>query len=109
MKASDRRTMERFDLKLPAELFWTGKDNEQESVKLMISNVCAGGAYLIVKNPLPKGAPVKMNITLQFDKHPELRSRLSIINVSGYVIRTDHRGMAICFDRKYKILSHDVL
>jgi hypothetical protein len=109
MEVSDRRTMERFDLKLPTELFWTGKDNEQESIKLMTSNVCAGGTYLIAKNPLPKGTPVKMNISLQFHKHHELRPRLSIIDVSGYVIRTDHQGMAICFDRKYKILSHDVL
>ena len=109
MEASERRTMERFDLKLPTELFWMGKDNEQESIKLMTSNVCAGGTYLIAKNPLPKGTPVKMNITLQFHKHHELKPRLSIIDVSGYVIRTDHQGMAICFDRKYKILSHDML
>jgi hypothetical protein len=109
MEASDRRTMERFDLKLPIELFLTEQDKEQESIKLMTSNVCAGGTYLIAKNPLPKGTPVKMNITLEFHKHHELRPRLSIVDVSGYVIRTDHQGMAICFDRKYRILSQDAL
>ena len=109
MIESNRRKMERFDLKLPAELFWTGKDNEQESMKLMTSNVCAGGAYLNTKNPLPKETPVKLNITLQFDRLHKSGPRLSIIDVLGYVVRTDHQGMAICFNRNYKIFPYDVV
>jgi len=106
MYESNRRKMERFDLKLPTQLFWTGKDKEQESLELVTHNICAGGAYLMTESPLPKGAEVKMNLTLQLERLPELRSRLSIIDVSGHVIRTDHHGMAICFDRKYKIMPH---
>ena len=106
MIESDRRKMERFDLKLPTKLHWTGKDKKQESIELITSNVCAGGAYLITKNPLPNGTHVKMNLTLQSDKLYELRSRLLIIDVSGSVIRTDHNGMAICFDRNYNIIPH---
>ena len=106
MIETDRRKMERFDLKLPTKLFWTGKDKEQESIELLTSNVCAGGAYLMTKSPLPMGTHVKMNLTLHLDRLHELRPRLSIIDISGFVIRTDHQGMAIRFDRKYKILPH---
>jgi len=106
MNESDRRKMERFDLKLLTKLFWTGKDKEQESIELMSHNICAGGTYLMTNSPLPKGTEVKMDLTLQFNRPHESRRRLSIIDVSGYVIRTDHHGMAICFDRKYKILPH---
>ena len=106
MDKPDRRKMERFDLKLPAKLFWTETDKEQESIDLMTSNICAGGTYLMTDSPLPKGTEVKMNLTLQLERSHEIRSRLSIIDVSGSVIRTNHHGMAICFDREYKILPH---
>lgn len=99
--------MERFNLKLPTKLFLMEKDKVQESIELVTSNVCAGGAYVMTNSPLPMGTYVKMNLTLNLDRLHELRPRLSIIDVSGYVIRTDHhRGMAIRFDRKYKILPH---
>ena len=106
MNESDRRKMERFDLKLPTKLFWAGKDKEQESIELMTHNICAGGTYLMTNSPLPKGTEVKMDLTLQLDGPHKSRRRLSIIDVSGHVIRTDHHGMAICFDRNYKILPH---
>ena len=106
MNESDRRQMERFDLKLPTTLFFTGKDKETESIELMTHNVCAGGTYLETNHPLPKGTEVKMNLTLKPERSAEPRNRLSMIDVSGHVIRTDHHGMAICFDRNYKILPH---
>ena len=106
MNESDRRKLERFDLRLPTKLFWTGKDKEQETIELMTNNICAGGAYLITNSPLPKGTEVKMDVTLQADKVHESKKPLSVIDVSGYVIRTDHQGMAICFNREYRIMPH---
>ena len=106
MYQSDRRKMERFDLQLPTKLFWTGENKEQESIELITYNICAGGTYFMTNSPLPQGTEVKMDVTLQRDKPSEPKRRLSIIDVSGHVIRTDHNGMAICFDREYKILPH---
>jgi hypothetical protein len=106
MYESNRRKMERFDLKLPTTLFWTGEGKKQESIELTTQNICAGGTYLMTNSPLPKGTKVKMGVTLQLDKSSEPKRRLSIIDVSGHVLRTDHHGMAICFDREYKILPH---
>jgi hypothetical protein len=103
MNGSDRRKMARFDLRLPTKLSWTLKDKAQESIELMTHNICAGGAYLMTNSPLPHGTEVKMDLTLQLDRLHELGGRQSHIDVSGYVIRTDHQGMAICFDREYKI------
>ena len=107
MNESDRRKMERFDLKLPTKLSWAGKDNRQESVELMTNNICAGGAYLETRRPLPQGTQVKMDLILQLDWLREYgERRQSHIEVSGTVIRTDQQGMAICFDRKYRISPH---
>lgn len=106
MNESDRRKMERFDLRLPTKLFWEGEDKEQKSIELMTSNVCAGGAYLMTNRPLPKGTRVKVNLTLQSDRPHEIKARLSLVDVLGDVIRTNHQGMAIRFDREYTILPH---
>ena len=106
MNESDRRKMERFDLKLPTKLIWTGKDKEQDSIELMTSNVCARGAYLSTNSPLSMGTHVMTAITLKLRRFPELKPLLSIVNVSGDVIRSDHQGMAIRFDRNYKILTN---
>ena len=107
MSEDEKRKMERFDLKVPTALSWTLKDNAQESVELMTHNICAGGAYLETQKPLPQGTQVKMDLILQLDwlrKYGERRQ--SHIEVSGTVIRTDQQGMAICFDRKYRISPH---
>ena len=106
MNESDRRKMDRFDLNLPAKLFWTEKDEEQKSIELMTSNVCAGGTYLKTNCPLPTGTQIKMNLALQLDRLREQSRQLSMVDVSGYVIRSDHHGMAICFDKNYRILPH---
>jgi len=108
MNESDRRIMERFDLKLPTKLSWAGKDNEQKSVELMTNNICAGGAYLITNRPLPKGIEVKMVLILELDRLHEFRGRQTHIDVSGFVTRTDHQGMAISFDREYKISPYKI-
>ena len=108
MNESDRRKMERFDLKLPTKLSWMGKDKKHKSVELMTSNICAGGAYFITNRALSIGTEVKIDLILELNKHHELRDRQSYIDVSGFVTRTDHQGMAICFDKNHKISQHKI-
>lgn len=105
MYEPDKRKMRRFDLQLPAKLFWTGENKKQESIELVTHNICAGGIYLMTNSPLPEGTEVKIDVTLQTDRAHESMRRLSILDVSGHVVRTNHHGMAICFARKYKILQ----
>jgi hypothetical protein len=52
------------------------------------------------------GTDVKLDIILPLDKLHKLGGKISRIKVSGSVIRTDQQGMAICFDKNYKISSY---
>ena len=104
MNESDRRKVERFDLELPAKLTWTGKDKDHESTELMTSNICAGGVFFKKHNPLAIGIDVKLTVILPLAKFKNVKNKTSRIDVSGTVTRTDQQGMAICFDKKYKIL-----
>jgi len=106
MIQSDRRKMERFDLELPAKLTWTGKDKDHESTELMTSNICAGGVFFKTNKPLAVGTDVKLAVILLLAKFKNVKDKISYIDVSGSVTRTDQQGMAICFDKKYEILPY---
>jgi len=100
----EKRKMERFDLKLSTKLSWAGKNKEQESIELMTSDICAGGAYFKTQNLLLIGTNVELIIKFPLDKFKNIKSKASYFILSGSVIRVDQLGFAICFDRKYKIL-----
>ncbi len=106
MIESDRRKMERFDLELSAKLTWTGKDKDHESTELMTSNICAGGVFFKTNKPLTVGTDVKLAVIPPSDKFKNVKDKISHIDVSGSVTRTDQQGMAICFDKKYEILPY---
>ena len=104
MIESDRRKMERFELKLPAKLTWAEKDNENESIELMTSNICSDGAFFKTNKPLTVGTAVKLTVILPLNKLKNVKYKKLHIHLSGPVIRTDHQGIAIRLSRKYKIL-----
>ena len=103
-----RRKMERFDLELKAHLSIADQSKKQKSFEFMTSNICAGGAFLKTDKPLTVGTGVKLAIILALGKFKHVKHTISHIDVSGSVIRTNQQGMAICFDRKYKILPHQI-
>ena len=98
--------MERFSLELPTSLFVTSQSEKSESIELLTSNVCAGGAFYKTETPLPSGTEWRINLIISLDKLKNIEGKRSRIEVLGSVIRTDQQGMAICFDEKYKILPY---
>jgi hypothetical protein len=106
MAETNMRNMERFDLELTAYLSVADNGEKGKSIELMTSNICAGGAYFLTDRPMSKGTEVKMDLILELERLHALWGRQSHIHVSGFVIRTDQQGMAIRFDRKYKISPH---
>jgi hypothetical protein len=102
----DRRKMERFDLELPTHLRIVDKSEKWKSLKFITSNICSRGAFFKTEKPLSVGTDVKLDINLPLNKFKNAKRRISHIDVSGSVIRTDQQGMAICFDKNYKISSY---
>ena len=100
----ENRNMERFDLELKAYLSVTDMSEQQKSFELLTSNICAGGAFFKTNAPLRVGTDVRLDIILPLNKFKNVKSKISRIYFSGSVIRTNQQGMAICFDKNYKIL-----
>ena len=99
----ENRNMERFSIELHTYLSIADESGEQESIDLLTNNVCAGGAFFKTKKPLSIGTNVKMDLILPLDKFKKFEGKRSRINVAGSVIRTDNKGMAVCFGKRYKI------
>ena len=106
MERIEKRKIERFNLKLPTKLSWAGKDKEHKSIELMTSNICSGGAFFKTNKPLTVGTDAKLAVILPLGKFKIVKHKILYIDVLGSVIRTDQQGMAIRFDRKYRISPH---
>jgi hypothetical protein len=55
----EKRKMERFSLDIPARFIWTDTGSKQESLELMTSNICSGGAFFKTKNHYQSGLMLK--------------------------------------------------
>lgn len=104
MNFIEKREMERFTLELPAWISIMDENENQRAFEVMISNICAGGAFFKTDNPLSVGTDVKMDLILPLDKFNKIGGKKSRVDISGSVIRTDEQGMAVCFDKKYSIM-----
>ena len=103
MNYIEKRQVERFSLKLPASLSVMDENEKQQTFEFMISNICSGGAFFKTDHPLLVGTDVKMELVLAFNNLQKLGRKRSRIDVSGSVIRTDDQGMAVCFDKNFRI------
>ena len=102
----EKRKMERFSLDLPALIAINDQSENQKAVELMISNICSGGAFFKTDEPLSVGTEVKMYLILPLEKFNKIGGKKSRVDVSGSVIRTEKHGMAVCFDKKYRIMPY---
>ncbi|MDD5724481.1 MAG: PilZ domain-containing protein [Syntrophales bacterium] len=99
-----KRKLERFPLKLPARIFVDGEGGEEAACfDATTSDICAGGAFFYTDTPLPVGTEMYVDLVLPLDELKKIEGRRANIKVRGAVIRTGKRGMAISFDKKYRI------
>lgn len=101
----EKRRLERFDLVLPAAIEFINEHHDERMINLLTTNICSGGAYFYTNQPLPEGTQVKIDLVLPLDKLRKLKKehKKAFIKVTGKVLRTESEGMAICFDKDYKI------
>ena len=101
----ERRRLGRFRLEIPATIEVVNSDWERVKRGLKTSNISSGGAFFHTKEPLPEGTPVKIDLILPLDKLKHLKKdhKQAYIKVSGKVLRSESKGMAISFDQDYVI------
>ena len=105
MEEIEKRRLERFDLEVPAEIEWVTSDHKRDTLNLSTSNICSNGAFFHTDTPLPEGTDVRMDLILLFKKlkKPKNRWLRARIKITGKVLRSESKGMAIGFNKNYQI------
>ena len=96
----DKRNFERFSMDVPV-LIECLRPKRRKRLILTSMNLSASGAYFNTPKTFPKGAEVKMEIFL-YDKDHESGP---VINVTGRVLRSEPKGMAVSFNEDYDITT----
>jgi len=102
----EKRRLERFDLSVPAKIRPVVSGRKRNVIHLLTSDVCAGGAFFHTDQPLPEGTEVRIELVLSLEKLRQLMKEDSChahIKVTGRVLRSESKGMAVCFDKDYEI------
>ena len=105
MEKGEKRRLERYDLRIPAKIEVVTSDQDRETLDLFTSDICSGGAFFHTDQPLPEGTDVKIDLVLPLEEIKKLRENSShaYIKITGTVLRSEPSGMAVCFNKNYKI------
>lgn len=100
----EKRKFERFDLKIETLLnIQDGAEIEKE-IKLFSKDISSAGAFLEIENSLAQGTKVSLNFLIyQSELDSGTKDKPISILTSGTVVRTNDEGMAVEFDKLYKI------
>ena len=102
---AEKRTVERFSLRLPARVSVYKRDRDDEVMEFLSSNISAGGAFFETKQDLPVGTEVKIVLLVPMKKIRRPGGKDACIKASGLIIRSEEKGFAVRFGEKYEI-SH---
>lgn len=101
----EKREVERFDLHIETILKVQDEEIMDKPPLLLTQNISCSGVFLTTSNPLPIDTRVDLDFLLnqnELDRGLSNKKRINI-STSGKVIRTNEQGMAIEFDKLYKV------
>jgi hypothetical protein len=100
----EKRKVERFNLQIETMLQVRNKAMTDKLPVLFSRDISCNGVFLVTDNPLSIGTSLDLDFLLSQD---ELRNESNAerikISTSGKVIRTEEQGMAVEFEKQYKI------
>ena len=107
----DRRKLERFELDVAAKVESVGDAGKTEIQRLETRDISADGAFFISKKPISEGAHLNLEMVLSMDKFQQVIGKKGQVElkIEGTVIRSDPKGIAVVFDKKYHIRALDSL
>ena len=98
----ERRKLERFDLRLPAEIECVAPIKHKFSV--LTRNISAGGAYFDTTIRFPESTRLKINLFVSIKGTENMPPKQVQIDVRGFVLRSERTGMAVRFDKDYRMM-----
>jgi hypothetical protein len=106
MDKKERRSMRRFELKLPFLTAPSGKDKEIDG-RWLTHNISAGGAYINAVHVLPVGTRLEIKLLIPRTGSSSFVQGGAVVRLCGEVVRADEKGTALEFDDQYRIFQMD--
>lgn len=107
MTRSDRRRAVRYDIGIPAEVRY-GSDVGEETLAVTTRDVSSGGAFFFADRAVPIGTGLEVRLKLPRAGDTATTGLYrAVIDVSGQVVRAEARGLAVCFDKTYRISTSE--
>ena len=108
MQHSERRSLERFRLEVPARIriVQTPSKPYTDAVETdgLTRDISSGGAFIKDGQSFPLGTEITIQLKLPLEKFKSLENVKDVrINISGKVIRTESGGFGVCFGDQYEI------
>jgi hypothetical protein len=102
---SDKRKFKRYDINVPVRVEIKTPAGSLEKFDFEGINLAAGGILIKKGQSLPEGSQIKLEIMFHFEdlKTLENPEGTLIMTVTGHVVRTESKGIAIHFDEDYEM------
>jgi hypothetical protein len=101
----ERRSLKRFDLKLPIRISALENDqSKQVLVGASIRDISGNGAFVNSIQSVSEGHRVTLDLTLPIEGLDTLSADRLKVNLAGEVVRTEQSGFAVRFCETYQIL-----
>lgn len=115
MGQEERREHERFSLSLQTKIMAESGTGVTPLLEFVTADISAGGAFIRTSRPLPMASRVRLEFFLSLEELAQLRfvvakeslkvwqSERAWVVATGVVIRVEARGVAVIFDRNYRV------
>jgi hypothetical protein len=101
----ERRREQRFDLQLPARLETLSRPPDQTPLvlSLVTRDISSCGAFFPTESALDIGTRVQVDLVLTPQKPRTSEVKRALIKVTGTVLRREAIGMAVDFEKGYRL------
>lgn len=99
----EKRKMQRFAIAIPSIVWPQNEGGDGDALNLVCRDVSAAGAFFLTSTLLDVGTRLRVVMLLELgdgDQHAAAKSRVTI---SGTIIRVEEKGMAVRFEKRYKM------
>ena len=101
---TERRQYERFTIPLPVRLNAMNTDRK-EVLDLEARDISYSGTFIPTLTSFPEGTRFILDFTIPSDNLKEFKDIKSLKGCAGKMVRSDHQGIAIQFEKECQIES----
>jgi hypothetical protein len=99
----EKRKMQRFAIAIPS-IVWPQKDDDDGAPLSLVSrDVSAAGAFFLTSTLLDVGTRVRVVMLLELGDGDQQAAGKAQVTLSGTITRVEEKGMAVRFEKRYKI------